>query len=426
MALNGAQLIVKLLERQGIDTIWGIPGGATLPLYDALCHSPIRHILTRHEQGAAFMAQGWARTTGRAAVCTATSGPGATNLITALADAHLDSIPLVAITGQVSTSLIGTDAFQEVDTYGLTIPVTKHNFFVQSAKDLLTIIPEAFRIAESGRPGPVVIDIPRDVQTRMAPVEKYPEPAVPERPQFQDQNQLARMAEMIPLRPAPPFLRGGRGHRIQCSRPCAENSGKRTTSRWFPLSWGLGTMPHDHALYLGMLGMHGTVFANQAMASADLIIALGIRFDDRATGKIEAFCKDASIIHVDVDESEIGKLKNASIGVCADAATVLEGLYPLLAPKRRLPWHQHINALKAKAPTEMDYIDNPAHPAGIIRYIGRRAPENTIVATDVGQAPDVDGPGLSGQASKIPAHVRRPWDHGVWLAGRHGRSLCRP
>lgn len=384
MALNGAQLIVKLLERQGIDIIWGIPGGATLPLYDALCQSHIRHILTRHEQGAAFMAQGWARATGRAAVCMATSGPGSTNLVTALADAHLDSIPLVAITGQVPTSLIGTDAFQEVDTYGLTIPVTKHNFLVRSAEDLLNVIPEAFRIAESGRPGPVVIDIPKDVQTRPAPLEKYPEPGTLEKQQFQDQEQLARMAEMINCAQRPLFYVGG-GVIASNAAGLVHRTAEKNNIPVVSTLMGLGTMPHDHPLYLGMLGMHGTPFANQAMASADLIIALGIRFDDRATGKIEAFCRDAAIIHVDVDESEIDKLKNASLGICADAATVLEGLYPLVARAGRRSWHQYIDALKSKVPTWVDYIDNPTHPAGIIRYIGSRAPENTVVATDVGQ-----------------------------------------
>ena len=384
MERNGAQLIVKLLERQGIGTIFGIPGGATLPLYDALYHGRIRHVLTRHEQGAAFMAQGMARTTGRAAVCTATSGPGSTNLVTALADAKLDSIPVVAITGQVAISLIGSDAFQEVDTYGLTLPVTKHNFLVQSAEDLLTIVPEAFKIAESGRPGPVLIDVPKDVQTQRVSFDTWPEPGRAEAKETGDGETLARMAEMIHGAEKPVFYVGGgviAADAADLLRRAAEKNSVPVASTLM----GLGAMAHDHPLYLGMLGMHGTPVANLAMSRADLIIALGIRFDDRATGKIEAFCEDAAIIHVDVDDSEIDKLKNASLGVCGDAATVLAGLLPLLERTGRKSWHRQIAALKSAHPAPAAYLDNPAHPAGIIRHIGTRVPEDTVVATDVGQ-----------------------------------------
>ena len=384
MEMNGAKLIVKLLERQGTEVIWGIPGGATLPLYDALYGSSIRHILTRHEQGAGFMAQGMARTTGRAAVCTATSGPGSTNLITALADANLDSVPIVAITGQVPTSLMGTDAFQEVDTYGLTLPVTKHNFLVREAEDLLIAIPEAFKIAESGRPGPVVIDVPKDVQTRTIRFDRWPAPGVPEPTGGQDDQVIARMAEMIHQAEKPILYVGGGVVAAGAADLLRRTAGKNDIPVVSTLM-GLGAMAHDDPLFLGMLGMHGTPLANQAMSRADLVIALGIRFDDRATGKLEAFCKDAAIIHVDVDASEIGKLKRASLGICGNLDTVLSQLLPLVQTAARKEWHAQLAAMKAAIPAMSDGYQDPCHPAAIIRRIASLVPEDTIVATDVGQ-----------------------------------------
>lgn len=384
MEMNGAQLIVKLLERQGTKIIWGIPGGATLPLYDALCESPIRHILTRHEQGAGFMAQGMARTTGRAAVCTATSGPGATNLITALADAHLDSVPLVAVTGQVSTSLIGTDAFQEVDTYGLTLPVTKHSFLVKDAHELLSVIPQAFEIAQSGRPGPVVIDVPKNVQTQQVSFEHWPEPGAAVPVQCHDAGAILKMAEMIRSSQKPVLYVGG-GVAASGGASLLRRVAKKNGIPVVSTLMGLGVMAYDDPLFLGMLGMHGTPIANRTMAMADLIIAFGIRFDDRATGKLESFCRDAGVIHVDVDKSEIGKIRNASLGLCADAATVLSELELLLDQTGRKDWQRKIAAMKATAGDKADRITDPLHPCGIIRYIGNQAPDHTITVTDVGQ-----------------------------------------
>jgi len=384
MELNGAQLIVKLLERQGIDIIFGIPGGTNLPIYDALYHSKIRHILTRHEQSAGFMAQGLARTNGQASVCMATSGPGATNLITALADAKLDSIPVVAITGQVPTSMIGTDAFQEVDTYGLTLPVTKHNFLVQRPEDLLTIIPEAFRIAESGRPGPVVIDVPKDVQTQAVRFDKWPEPGIAKDTGLEDTAIPATMARMIHHARKPLFYAGG-GIIAADASDLLRKTARKNAIPVVSTLMGLGTMAYNDPLFLGMLGMHGTSEANKAMSRADLIIALGIRFDDRATGKIEEFCKDATIIHVDVDDSEIGKLKNASLGVCGDVAKILTELFPLVQAAERKAWHQEIFTMKNRDAISSEMINNPAHPANLIRYIGDQAPEDAIITTDVGQ-----------------------------------------
>ena len=384
MELNGAQILIRLLERQGIDTIFGIPGGANLPIYDALYRSRIQHILARHEQGAGFMAQGMARTTGRAAVCMATSGPGATNLITAIADAKLDSIPIIFITGQVPSSLIGTDAFQEVDTYGLTVPITKHNFLIQDAHDLIEIIPEAFRIAESGRPGPVAIDIPKDVQTQIIDIATWPEPGVVQPlPQCQS-DVIPQMAAMIHDAKRPVFYIGGGVTAADASGWVQQIAHKNAIPVTTTLM-GLGAIPHDDPLSIGMLGMHGNAYTNILMEEADLIIALGIRFDDRATGKIEAFCKHAAIIHVDVDPSEIDKLKNATLGICGDVAIILEHLGPLIKENDRLAWQNRISGLKQTHNCTYDSEHLMEHPEGIIHYIGSIAPQDAIIATDVGQ-----------------------------------------
>ena len=298
--LNGAQITVRLLERQGIRIVAGIPGGAALPLYDALGQSTvIRHVLARHEQGAGFMAQGMARVTGRPAVCIATSGPGATNLLTAIADAKLDSIPLVAITGQVPRPLIGTDAFQEVDTYGLSIPITKHNFLVSSAEELLNVIPRAFAIATSGRPGPVLVDIPKDVQSQLFDIAKWPEPGTTQPASVADSTLIARAAAMINAAERPVlYLGGGVIHSGAAS--LAVNLAEKSNLPTVMTLMALGAMPVDHPLSLGMLGMHGTRQANLALNECDLLIAIGARFDDRATGKVAQFCSQANIIHIDI------------------------------------------------------------------------------------------------------------------------------
>jgi acetolactate synthase-1/2/3 large subunit len=384
MKCNGAQLIVNLLERQGIQTIFGIPGGANLPIYDALYSSKIKHVLARHEQGAGFMAQGMARSTGRAAVCMATSGPGAANLITAIADAKLDSVPLVAITGQVPASLMGTDAFQEVDTYGLTLPVTKHNFLSQKAGELLDIIPEAFQIAESGRPGPVVIDVPKDVQTEIMGFDHWPNPGKPEKAAACDPETLAKMADMIHAAHRPVCYIGGGVIAANAS----ELLRKLVRKHSIPVAatlMGLSAMAHDDPLFLGMLGMHGNAHTNVLMDRADLIIALGIRFDDRATGKLEEFCSEAAILHVDVDPSEIGKLKNATLGICGDVYGILSQLVPKVRHDDRKDWQKEIAAAKPIRLCKGSGSKDMKHPADLIRWIGNHAPEDAIITTDVGQ-----------------------------------------
>lgn len=296
---TGAQLIVHLLERQGITTVTGIPGGTVLPLYDALSQSKqIRHVLARHEQGAGFIAQGMARTQGKPAVCLACSGPGATNLVTAIADARLDSIPLVCITGQVPASMIGTDAFQEVDTYGISIPITKHNYLVRDIAELPQVICDAFRISQSGRPGPVWIDIPKDVQTAEITLSELPEPGYKTPAPAWNAQAVREAAEMINAAQRPVlYLGGGVINAPQQIRHLAEKANLPTTMTLM----ALGMLPKQHPLSLGMLGMHGARSTNFILQEADLLVVLGARFDDRAIGKTEQFCPNAKIIHVDID-----------------------------------------------------------------------------------------------------------------------------
>ena len=383
--LTGSQIVVRLLERQGIRRIPGIPGGAILPFYDALSQSTlIEHVLARHEQGAGFMAQGAARATGEVAVCLATSGPGATNLLTAIADAKLDSIPMVAITGQVPTSMIGTDAFQEVDTYGLSIPITKHNFLVGSARELLDVIPRAFRLAASGRPGPVLVDIPKDVQNERIEVSEWPEPGRPDPAPEADASAISDAAAMIDAAERPILYlgggvvhSGGAGDAVEL----AEKAGLPTVMTLM----ALGTMPVDHPLSLGMLGMHGARCTNMALEECDLLIAVGARFDDRATGKVSAFCPNAKIIHVDIDRSELDKIKTAHVGIRGDVKEVLDRLLPRVKASQRKDWLARVGELKADCPLQTPGSDDPRTPYGLIRAVADCLDDEAIVATDVGQ-----------------------------------------
>jgi acetolactate synthase-1/2/3 large subunit len=382
--MTGAQLIVRLLERQGVRIVAGIPGGANLPLYDALAESrQICHVLARHEQGAGFIAQGMARVTGRPEVCFATSGPGATNVLTALADAKLDSIPMVCITGQVPAGMIGTDAFQEVDTYGMSIPITKHNFLPRSADELAEVIPEAFRIAASGRPGPVLVDVPKDVQTQRVEVEALPAPGAADPPPVFSPNAIAQAAEMLNAAERPVLcLGGGVVHSGAASKAVelAETAGLPTTTTLM----GLGAIPSDHSLALGMLGMHGARYTNLALDECDLFIAVGSRFDDRATGNVAAFCPEAKVIHIDIDTSELDKVKTAHVGIAGDARQVLESLLPLVRRDSRPAWKARVEALKQRHPLVTPGAEDPRTPYGLLREVSE-ALEDAIVATDVGQ-----------------------------------------
>ncbi len=383
--MTGAELTIRLLERQGIATIAGIPGGANLPLYDALHHSDkIRHVLARHEQGAGFIAQGMARVTGQPQVCFATSGPGATNVLTAIADAKLDSIPIICITGQVHSGMIGSDAFQEVDTYGLSIPITKHNLLIRSAEELLQAIPDAFRIASSGRPGPVLIDIPKDIQTQEITFEHWPEPGKPTTPQSAKPEDIEQAATMI-NRSKRPILYLGGGTIMSNASDQARSLMERSTLPTTMTLMALGAIPADHELSLGMLGMHAAPYTNLALEACDLLIAVGARFDDRATGKVSAFCPNAQVIHIDIDPSELGKIKQAHIGITGDVHAVLEQLIPLISANDRSEWTTEINRLKQIHPFIAPDVNRANSAYGSIRKIADMVGDDAIVSTDVGQ-----------------------------------------
>jgi len=383
--LTGAQLIVRLLERQGVRTIAGIPGGAILPFYDALSASPlIRHVLARHEQGAGFVAQGMARVSGVPQVCVASSGPGATNLVTAIADACLDSIPMVIITGQVPQSMIGTDAFQEVDIYGITVPITKHNFLVRSAQELLEVIPEAFRIAMSGRPGPVLVDVPKDVQNQLVEVGQLPPPAVPDAGPQLDLDAVEAAVRMINEAQRPVlYLGGGVVHSgaSALALDLAEQGNLPTTMTLM----ALGAMPMDHPLSIGMLGMHGARYTNLVLEEADLLICVGARFDDRAIGRTAQFCPNAKIIHIDIDRSELHKIKNAHVAINADVTAALEALLPRVRATLRTDWLAQVAELKQRFPMQFPDVDDPRSHYGLIKAVADALDDEAVIATDVGQ-----------------------------------------
>lgn len=332
MKKTGAQIIVHLLEMHGIKTIAGIPGGSILPLYDELTRSKIKHILVRHEQAGGFIAQGIARTTGKPAVCLATSGPGAMNLLTSVADARCDSIPIIAITGQVNTTLIGTDAFQEADTFGLSFPITKHSIMVKTPQELLTAIPQAFAIAMNGRPGPVLIDVPRDVQLKECEFDEWPkiiETSDQDIRFLTKQNALSCLvknaADLISNSKKPVLFLGG-----GCNSPEAAKA-IRSFIKEFPMPvtsslMGLGVISKKHENFAGMVGMHGTYAANLAMHDADLIIAAGVRFDDRATGIVQKFCPSAKIIHIDIDAAEINKIIPSAVSIVAKVENIFDSI----------------------------------------------------------------------------------------------------
>ncbi len=382
MKYSGAKIIIKLLERYGINIIAGIPGGANLPLYDALYESKIRHILVRHEQAAGFIAQGIARSTGKPSVCFATSGPGATNLLTAIADAKLDSVPIIAITGQVAASLIGTDAFQEVDTYGMTIPITKHNFLVKSARELLRVIPEAFRVATEGRPGPVVIDVPKDVQCEEIEFDAWPENPAQKRGRNVSGQPARTIAETINASKRPLLYIGG-GIVASGAEKMIYRLAKTNSIPVVSTLAGLGCFPAGDRLYLGMLGMHAAPYTNFIVDEADLILAFGVRFDDRATGLAHKFCRNAKIIHIDIDNAEIGKIKKADFSICGDIKAALKRMLPFINRNERSRWIFEIEQKKRCWPIPAPKDD--LHPIAVIKAISRKVPPTAIIATDVGQ-----------------------------------------
>ncbi len=383
--LTGAEITVRLLERQGVRCIAGLPGGAVLPLYDALAGSRrIRHVLARHEQAAGFIAGGMARATGRPGVCLASSGPGATNLLTAIADAKLDSVPVVALTGQVPRAMLGTDAFQEVDTFGLSLPITKHNYVVRSAAQLLNVLPEAFHIAASGRPGPVLVDIPKNVQMETAEVAAWPEPGTPAPAPAPDAAALDRAALMLEAAERPLLYLGG-GVVAAAAADAALALAERHAAPAVMTLMGLGAVPATHPLSLGMLGMHGARCTNLALERCDLLVAVGARFDDRAIGKAAEFCPRAKVVHADIDAAELGKIRRPDVAVRGDAAAVLHGLLARGRGRARPAWLAEVARLRREHPLRRPGAERLDRPYGLIEAVAAAVDASAFVVTDVGQ-----------------------------------------
>lgn len=387
MKLTGAQIVVECLKKEDVKVIFGIPGGVIMPLYDVLySEKSIKHILTRHEQGAAHAADGYARATGKVGVCMATSGPGATNLVTGLANAHLDSIPLVAFTGQVSTNLIGTDAFQEVDISGITLPITKNNYVARDVKDLARIVQEAFFIARTGRPGPVLIDLPKDIQLAQTEF-KYPKSINLNgyKPTFNGHiQQIKAAAQEISKAKRPIIYAGGGVISSNASSELKDLALKMNIPVTTTLM-GIGSFPEIHPLSLGMLGMHGTPCANYAISDADLIIALGVRFDDRITGKLEEFGSKAKVIHIDIDPAEVSKNILVDIPIIGDVKNILEKLNEYTLKKKETEWLKKIKDWKSKYPLKYCKNNGELKPQYIMETINEIAKDNTIIVTSVGQ-----------------------------------------
>ena len=376
--MNGAVLMVRELEELGVRHIFGYPGGAIMPFYDALLESSLEHVLCRHEQGAAFAAGGYARATRRVGVCVATSGPGATNLVTGIADAFMDSVPLVAITGQVPTALLGTDAFQEVDIVGMTLPVVKHSFLIRRAEDIAPTVREAFRIATEGRPGPVLIDLPKDLATQVVEPSPQRPPAEVEASTPSNCEEALRLFSSAER----PIVLAGGGLAASGALPEFRAFVERTGIPVVTTLHGVGVLPTGHERLLGMLGMHGNQAANRCVQAADLLICMGARFDDRATGKLDAFAPEARVIHMDVDPAEIGKLKRAHVSIVGDLMETL----PHFAPPRPSidAWRTHCDALRDHHRWRYDAPGEGVHGPGLIRELTQRAGD-FVLASDVGQ-----------------------------------------
>lgn len=386
MKLKGTEIVVECLSREKVEVVFGIPGGAIMPLYDAIYQkASFTHILTKHEQGAVHSAEGYARATGKVGVCIATSGPGATNLVTGLANAYLDSIPVVAFTGQVASPLIGTDAFQEVDITGITMPVTKNNYLVMNVNNLAATIKEAFSLAKNGRPGPVLIDLPKDIQQAQTEF-YYSEKDKNSSYSFSSKrnlNQIKKAANAIQKAKRPVIYAGGGIITSGASQELWDFVQKTNIPVTTTLM-GLGGFPENHPLSLEMLGMHGTYYANTAINEADLIIALGVRFDDRVTGTTGNFCSDATFIHVDIDPAEISKNVKVDIPIVGNLKTILAKLIQFVEPKQEQEWMDRIAHLKEKYP--LQYVeDDLLRPQFILKQLYESTKGEGIIVTDVGQ-----------------------------------------
>ncbi len=387
MKLTGGQIVCESLLMEGVDVVFGIPGGAILPLYGTFSQYPqLRHILTRHEEGASMAADAYARITGKVGVCMATSGPGATNLVTGIATAQMDSVPLVAITGQVARPAIGKDAFQETDVTGITLPVTKHNYLVMSADEIAPAIKEAFYIANTGRPGPVLVDIPRDVFQETAEF-IYPETVdLPGYKPVMDghPSQVRRAAQLINEAKRPLILAG---HGVIISRAYRElqEMAEKAQIPVITTLLGRSAFPDAHVLFVGMPGMHGVAYASLAIDEADLVIGLGMRFDDRIVGRVSDFAPNAKVIHVDVDPAEIGKNVHTDVPVVGDLARVLRQLNPLVEQTTRVEWLQRMDQLKKDHPSLRIRDTNKLLPQQVVHDLCEVTDGNAIVVTGVGQ-----------------------------------------
>ena len=394
MKLTGAQALIKSLEMEGVEVMFGLPGGAILPVYDPLIDSSIRHILVRHEQGAGHMASGYAHATGRPGVAMVTSGPAATNIVTPLCDAYMDSIPMVVITGQVAYKVIGTDAFQEADTVGITMPITKHNWLISDPNDIPRVVREAFHVATTGRPGPVLVDIPKDIANQTMDWE-WPEGV--DLPGYKPNlkghpKQIKDAAKLIGDSHRPVIYAGGgilKARAAEALRELAEAAGIPVVTTLM----ARGAFPDSHELALGMPGMHGNYTAITAMQKADLLIALGARFDDRVTGKVGAFAPDAKIIHVDVDPAELGKVRRPDVPIVGDCRNVIERITVAVKAdqaKREWPdisgWLETVKGWQVEHPLQYDQPEGgPLKPQYVIEELRANTPDDTILASGVGQ-----------------------------------------
>lgn len=377
--MNGAQWVVQALRAQGVDKVFGYPGGAIMPVYDALYDGGVEHLLCRHEQGAVIAAIGYARATGKPGVCIATSGPGATNLITGLADAMLDSVPVVAITGQVGSALIGTDAFQEIDVLGLSLACTKHSFLVESLDALPGIMAEAFAVSMGGRPGPVLIDIPKDIQLAEGELAAHLSAVAEVMPACETGLMQAR--ELL-AQAKKPMLYAGGGVGMAQAVPALREFVNATGIPTVVTLKGLGAPDANHPCYLGMLGMHGTKAANLAVQQCDLLIAVGARFDDRVTGKLNAFAPHAKVIHMDIDPAEMSKLRQAHVELCGDLNIMLPALSQPLSIGE---WQYDVISLKAEHPWRYDHPGQAIYAPLFLKQLSDRKPASAVVTTDVGQ-----------------------------------------
>ena len=387
MKQKGAQILTRCLEEEKVEAIFGYPGGAVLDIYDALYDSPLKHYLVRHEQGAAHAADGYARATGKTGVCLATSGPGATNLVTGLANAYMDSIPLVAFTGQVGTEMLGRDSFQEADIYGITLPITKHNYLVKSVRELPRVIKESFHLAATGRPGPVLIDLPKDVCQEKAKLD-YPKKAQLQgyRPVLEGHPRMISAAAAAIAAAARPVICAGGGAIISGSSEALRELAELCAIPVATTLMGKGAFPEDHPLSLGMLGMHGTGYANYAVHECDLLIAVGVRFSDRVTIKADAFAPEARLVHFDIDPAEIGKSVPVDIPLVGDVRLVLEQICrQIQGNTEKKDWSARIGAWKERYPLKYDRESEAIKPQFVVEQIDEVTAGQAIITTEVGQ-----------------------------------------